>query len=72
MRRWRIFPKISYCNYRKKYPDIISDKAFKKWFNVAKFWHGRIINFYILHHELSLDFRKDWLGDMFDGGKDKK
>ena len=63
--KWRIFPKISYTNFKKEYSKI-GDDCFTKWFSVQKYWGGRIIGFSIKHHVVSLDFRKNWLVDMVD------
>lgn len=60
--RWRILPKISYTNFRKEYPNM--GGCFKKWFNIQRFWGGKIIYINIKHHQLSFDFRKNWLVDM--------
>jgi len=60
--RWR-FPKVSYTNYRKEFPGL-GESAFTKWFWLRRYWSGRIWNFGIKHHQISLDFRLSWLDDM--------
>lgn len=66
MRRWKFIPRIKYVNYRKEYP--ISEKAFSKWLTITRYWFGRIISITVKHHELSFDFRKNWLYDMVKPG----
>lgn len=60
--RWRFIPKVSYTNFRKAYPNI-GRACFGRWFGVERRWSSRIINIYVRHHQLSLDFRRDWLAD---------
>ena len=64
--KWRILPKISYTNYKAEYP--IGEAAFKDWFSVSRLWSGRIISFFIRHHSITFDFRKDEWADMMIGG----
>jgi len=61
--RWR-FPKVSYTNYRKEFPRMVGVDCFKSWFWFKRFWSGRIWNFGIKHHQITLDFRLSWLDDM--------
>ena len=60
--RWA-FPKVSYCNFRKEYPNA-SEGCWTKWFAFNRYWSGRIWNFNFRHHQISLDFRLSWLDDM--------
>ena len=64
MKKWRIIPKISYCNFKKEYPNLNTDTAFNQWFYAQRFWGGRIIDVGIKYHVLSFDFRKNWIADM--------
>ena len=50
-----IIPKISYCNFRKRYPNM--GDCFKRWFMIQRYWSGQIINISIKHHVFGLDFR---------------
>lgn len=56
---WRIMPKVTYTNYRKKFTNV-GDGAFNQVFNIKRFWSGKIISLLIYHHELSFDFRENW------------
>lgn len=66
--KWRILPKVQYTNYRAEYN--IGKDCFAKWFQVKRFWGGKIITVLIKHHEVQFDFRKNWIADMAfpDGG----
>ena len=63
---WRIFPKIKYTNFRKKYSNIGRD-CFTEWFSIERFWGGRIIEICVKHRQISLDFRRNWVEDMIYG-----
>lgn len=67
MKKWRIFPKIHYHNYKKSFPNL--GDCFTKWIDIQRFWGGRIIYFHIKHYCLELDFRRDWVADMVEGIK---
>ena len=41
--------------------------TFNKWFDVGRVWGGRIIEVRVKHHQLSFDFRRNWLADMVRG-----
>ena len=60
--RLRILPKVTYTNYRKKFPN--TGGCFKSWFSVNRYWGGRIISISVKHRELSFDFRGNFLADM--------
>lgn len=60
---FRLIPKISYTNFRNDFPNM-GATAFSKWFDITRCWSGKLIYVCILHHQLSFDFRKDWLSDM--------
>ena len=62
--RWKL-PKVSYTNYRKKYPNM--GRCFNRWFQFKRYWGGRIWNISVKHHEISLDFRMSWTDDMVFG-----
>jgi len=68
MRNIRLFPKIRYTNFKKKFP--ISATAFSRLFYIEKHWSGKIIEIGIKHHQISFDFRKNWLLDMFPSSKE--
>ena len=59
--RWR-FPKVSYCNFRKQFPNL--GNCFNRWFYFERRWSGRIWNIGIKHRQITLDFRLSWLDDM--------
>lgn len=44
--------------------------CFTKWFQIKRYWSGKIIYIAIKHHQLVLDFRRDWVADMT-GGTDE-
>ncbi len=54
--------KISFINYRKSFPTMVG--GFNKWFQIKRFWSGRIININVKHYAISLDLRKNWIADM--------
>lgn len=60
---WRIIPKVSYTNFRKRHPHT-STKCFKSILSFTRMWSGRIIYINVRHHSLCLDFRKKWVSDM--------
>jgi hypothetical protein len=60
---WRFIPRVTYTNFKAEYPS--SGTAFHSWFSVTRFWHGRIINISIKWHQISFDFRRNWIADMF-------
>ena len=64
-RRWRILPKISYTNWHKQ-PNVPRG-LWKQWLQIKRFWGGRIIYIQVRHHQIELDFRKNWLADMAHG-----
>ena len=66
--RWRVIPQIRYVNYHRAYPNTKGTNCWKRWFSVERYWHGRIININVRHHSLILDFNRNWLADMIDGG----
>lgn len=57
-----ILSRISYCNYRKQYPNI--GPCFADWFYIRKYWSGKLIHIGIKHHCVVLDLRGDWVSDM--------
>lgn len=59
----RLWPVISYTNFRKAYGGDAA-KAFRSWFSIRRYWGGKIINVSVRHYQLSFDFRKNWLADM--------
>lgn len=71
MMKIRLFPKIRFINYHKSCP--ASKGIWKQWFQVKRFWGGKIIEINIRHLGISIDFRKNWIEDMFkrekEGGK---
>jgi len=67
MKRWRIMPKFSFVNYRKEFPNS-GTNCWKKWFDINRYWFGRLIYFQVKHYCIQLDFRKSWVQDMIDGG----
>lgn len=58
----RIWPLISYCNFHREYPQ--SRGAWKRWFQVSRYWSGAIVNISIRHHQVTLDFRLNVLADL--------
>lgn len=58
----RFLPRVSCCNFRKKYPNL--GNCFTEWLSIRRFWSGRIINIYVKHYMVSLDFRANWISDM--------
>lgn len=63
-KRWAIrwLPRVRYTNYKKQYENI--NGVFNQWFLFSRYWNSRIIKISILHHEISFDFRLNWLADM--------
>ena len=73
MRDWRWIPRVTYANYHKAFPTMPKN-TFSKCFEVGRVWGGRIIDVRVKHHQLSFDFRRNWLADMVRGcpnGKDE-
>ena len=66
--KWRLIPKIRFTNYRKEYPNM-SINCFKDLFSIQRWWRNRIIDISVKHYTLSFDFRRNWLMDMYTGGK---
>ncbi len=66
MKNVRIIPKIRYTNFRKEFPNC-TEGCFKRWFVIERFWGGKIIDVQIKHHQISFDFRANWLLDMING-----
>lgn len=60
-RRW--FPRVSYQNFG----DPLRKPAFRRWFVFQRFWAGRLWCFSVRHHQITLDFRVDWLHDIAHG-----
>lgn len=58
---WRMIPKVSFANFRRLFPNC---RGFNKWFSINRYWGGRIITIGVLHWQMSLDFRKDFVADM--------
>lgn len=59
-RRW--LPRVSYHRF-----DGSARPAFTAWFTFGRFWHGRLWCFTVKHHQLTLDFRGNWLHDATHG-----
>lgn len=59
----RLFPRLSYTNFHKQYPNL-SKGCFSQWFSVQRFWYGRLITINVKHHSVTLDFRGNWLEDI--------
>lgn len=38
--------------------------AFRRWFSVQRFWHGRLVHINVRHIALVLDYRTDVAGDL--------
>jgi hypothetical protein len=68
--RWRILPQVLYTNFRKVYPNM-SEDCFIKWFCVERYWGNQIINVCVKHHQLSFDFRRNWIADMINPNRMK-
>ena len=66
MRDWRWIPRVTYANYHKAFPTMPKN-TFSKCFEVGRVWGGRIIDVRVKHHQLSFDFRRNWLADMVRG-----
>lgn len=58
----RVVPRVSYTNFKRLYPEHY--KVFRHWFAVSRYWGGRLINVTVKHHQVTFDFRRDWLADM--------
>jgi hypothetical protein len=63
MSKWRVVPKIHFVNFRKEYPNM-GRGCFTKWFEVTRYWGGRIININIKSFTIVFDFRRNWVVDM--------
>ena len=61
--RWA-WPRVSYINYRKHFPGVISANCFTKLFAFRRAWGGRIWVFTCRHHDFFFDFRHCRLSDM--------
>ena len=68
MNNIRLIPEIRYTNFRKEFRNCC-DNCFQQWFYINKRWSGKIINVGIKHHQISFDFRKNWILDMVNGVK---
>jgi hypothetical protein len=62
-RKWRLWPSVTYTNYRKACPTL-GPGCFRDWLAIRRYWSGRIISVCVRHHELSFDFRRNWIADM--------
>jgi len=60
----RLFPKVRYTNFHKQYPKTLAYPIFKAWVRVKWYWGGNIVNMQVKHHQLSFDFRRNWMEDM--------
>jgi len=57
--------KISYLNFKKEFPSFAADNAFlDRWFYFERRWKGRIINFGVKHHQITIDLRGDSFEEM--------
>ncbi len=48
---------------RKKFPTS-GFSCWSSWFNVTRYWSGKLIYISIKHFVISIDLRKDWVKDM--------
>ncbi len=55
--------KIQITNMRKKFPTS-GFSCWSSWFNVTRYWSGKLIDISIKHFVISIDLRKDWVKDM--------
>lgn len=66
-RKWRPIPRVSYTNFRKLYPQ---SQGFKRWLVAERFWRKRLWVIGIRHHIVKIDWRRDWVRDMFESELD--
>lgn len=66
-RKWRLIPRVSYTNFRKLYPQ---SQGFKRWLVAERFWRKRLWVIGIRHHIVKIDWRRDWVRDMFESELD--
>lgn len=66
MKRWRFLPKISFINYRRKFPNM-GPSVFSE-FSIDRKWSGRLIFIHVKARAVCLDFRLDPVADMMNGG----
>jgi len=59
--RWRILPSISYTNWHNQ-PNV-PRHLWKQWFKIKRYWSGKLIYIQVRHHQIVLDFRKNWIAD---------
>lgn len=55
----RLFPLVSYHRF-----DGVARRAFRRWFSVSRYWGGALWMVTVKHHQITFDFRRDWLADM--------
>lgn len=66
-RKWRPIPRVSYTNFCKLYPQ---SQGFKRWIVAERFWRKRLWVIGIRHHIVKIDWRRDWVRDMFESELD--
>lgn len=64
-------PRVRFINYRKLFPQA-SIGCWAKWFDVQRFWGGKIILIHVKAFAIELDFRRNWIADMMTGTIDGK
>lgn len=55
----RRIPRVSYHRF-----DGPARRVFTSWFSFERYWYGNQWTFTVRHHQVTLDFRADWLADM--------
>lgn len=61
--RWRILPILHYTNWKVAQPNAGPD-CWKSWLSVSRYWSGKLVYINARHHQLVLDFRRNWVADM--------
>ena len=59
--------KIRYTNFKNHFPNCNCNAVYTQWFYIERRWGGKIINIGVKWHQLSFDFRKNWIMDMMTG-----
>jgi len=62
-------PKITYTNMKKESPKFAP--VYSRWFNINRYWGGRLIQVDVKWHCFVIDFRVDFMKDLIEGSTDK-
>lgn len=58
MSKRKLIPSVKYHRHVK------CPNTWNKWFTVRTLWSGNLLYIIVKNHQLTFDFRKDWVSDM--------